>query len=77
MALFQPLNSTGNRRTFAGEGGDEGRPEAMPAEDAHTNKTYVGRSGVLKASRPLRLGGNANQIRNQSISAVQKSRKRK
>lgn len=77
MPLIQPLHSTGHAKQFTGEGGEDGKPQAMPSEDAHANKTYLGRGGELKAGRPLRLGGNGNTMRNQSISAVQKARKRK
>jgi hypothetical protein len=76
MSIAQPLNPTGHSKKFTGEGEDESRPQALPSEDAHANKTYFGKSGKLKSSRPLRLGGDANAIRNQSAKSVQKARKR-
>lgn len=76
MALSpQPLNDSGHSVKFKGEGGEEGKPEAMPVPDSHANKHYYGRSGKLKASRPLALGGVGNTVRkDQSIHSVQKSR---
>lgn len=78
MEFAQPLHDSGHAVQFPSEGGEEGRPMAMSVPDAHANKHYYGRSGVLKASRPKVLGGSGNQVqRQQHISSVQRSRKRK
>jgi hypothetical protein len=77
VALAQALHDSGHARKFAGEGGEDGKPQAMPVPDANTNKHYYGRSGKLKAGRSMNLGGDATKAGSQSIKSVQKSRKRK
>ena len=77
MAEFgQPLQATGHSKKFTGEGGEDEKPQSMPSNDAHANKTYFGPAGKLKAGRPTILGGDANRIRKQGPAAVQRSRKR-
>lgn len=73
----QPLNDSGHARHFQGEGGEDGKPTAMPVPDANTNKHYLGRSGQLKAGRPSSLGGSGGTFRNQHIKSVQRSRRKK
>ena len=75
--IGQPLNPTGHARKFTSEGGEDEKPQAMPSQDAHANKTYFGRSGRLKAGRPKTLGGDANRMRSQGADQVQRSRRKR
>lgn len=77
MSIAQPLHPTGQARQFPGEGGEDGKPMAMPSEDAHANRTYFGRSGELKAGRPLRLGGNANRLNTAPAITVQRAKRKR
>jgi hypothetical protein len=62
MAVMpQRLEGTGHAVRWRGEGGEEGKPMAMPTPDANTNKTFRGRSGMLKSGRPMNLGGSADR----------------
>lgn len=55
----QPLHESGHAIKFKGEGGEDGKPQAMPTPSATANKHFYGRSGKLKAGRPMNLSGNA------------------
>jgi hypothetical protein len=63
--LPQRRHTSGQAVQFRGEGGEDGKPIAMPVPDANANKHLLGRSGTLKAGRPMNLGGGGLTMRNQ------------
>jgi hypothetical protein len=68
----QPLEATGNAVTYRDEHGDDNKPMSMPTPDAHANRTFRGRAGTLKASRPR---GNASG--NAAMPAIRSRRRKK
>ncbi len=77
MSVLQDLHGTGQAVSFGDERSDSVKPKAMPKPDSHANRTFVGRSGKLKAGRPMNLGGDALKAKGQGSAQVQKSRKRR